>query len=327
MDLLGGLLFVIFVSAVAVIGGRTAKAVTHQIIPGKEPVTYMVIAWEIVTIILFFVRPDMFLHTIGSFEFEMDAVTTAGMLLAVAVMYPIGYHYGPLRLQYVQEFDRETIRPIATYPVVYYYNRKGQLCISLEKLWPTVKTLFGIHCTLDMPLDKIARKYRIVCRSKIIKVKAEDCVSVFRDQPEPYKIKKWIFSAKVTHHKIDIGDYNTIDHVTYLGRTSVFKEATEIATNLNNKVATIEVERTRDHIIAGGQAIRDLRELTMDNELSEEVRASLVDEKKAAEELKRQAILNKLRELGAIATVPVDAAAPAPAAEESAEADGGAQYV
>jgi hypothetical protein len=187
--------------------------------------------------------------------------------------------------------------------------------------------LIGIHCTLDMPLDKIVRKYTMRSRRRILKVILRDCVTVFREPPVAGTVKKWLITWKVRHHIIEIGDYNTIDYLTYLMRTGVFVDATNMAALLNTKIAKVEVERTQDHITAGAKTVADLRDLTMDDELAEEVRKSLDDERKAHGEAKKQATIAKLQKLGVSVTMQVDDGPDDGPPEEPEEKAGGGTHI
>jgi len=301
------MVFIVIVSAIAAVVGRTAKQVTHSLIPGKEPVTYLVIVWGVATFMLFAFRPDLFAFSFtDDLEFKLSGLAMLCMLFAVSVMYPIGYFFAFIRVQYVMEFDKKSAKPKGAYPIIYYYNKSGDLCISEETLWSTIKAMLGAHCTLDMPLDKIVRKYPISARRRILRAHSPDCVSIFRDPPVAGTKKIGPFTFKVNHHAVYIQDYNTIDYLTFLMRTGAFVDSIEIATNLNSRVAAIEVERTEDHIVSGARTMRDLRQLTMDDELAAEVRASLLQEEETKKEHDLQAMIERLKKIGVNVTVPVD---------------------
>jgi len=314
MDLFGHIMFIIIVSAAAAMAGRQAKMITHSLIPGKEPATYLVAIWGVVTFFLYLFYPGMFaphidLSALGypPVGFTMSFTAVLGMLFAVAVMYPIGYHFGIIKVQHIFEFDKETGKPKGVHPIVYYYNRAGDLCIAEQTLLSSIKALLGAHCTLDMQLDKIVRTYPVSVRNRIIRISAPKCVSATREPSVIGTKKIWKYDVIVRHHKIEITDHNLVDHLTFLMRTNAYVKATQIAADLNTKISRVETERTEDHIVAGARTVRDLRDLTMDDELAGEVRQSLQDAKAIEEKVKHEAMVEMLKKMGVTVTAPVEA--------------------
>jgi len=182
------LLVIAAIALLAIVAGRKTSLLTRSMIPGKEPVTFMVYAWLIATFFAYLYHEEWF--------FGVDFDVILAMILTVAIAYPLGYHFAPLRMQGVAEYDFVTKMLIDAYYIVPYTSKKGESCIMEQRIWPKFKAFLGIHSYLIFPFGKAVNTYNVRSAAKFWKTTTKGCVSVIDRSVVTIVIKKGPFKVK-----------------------------------------------------------------------------------------------------------------------------------
>ena len=292
------LLCVLFVTILVLSLGRKIPALTRSLVPFKEPVSYFWFAFIIATYIVYAFIPEWwFLESKLGVDIGTDLFLA--LIATMCIAYPIGYHFGEIRIIYLtivtldENGENEKVK---TNPYVYYYY-KGQLCLQVQGLKHSIKTLLGFHEPMILPFSKIKRYYQVESRSRYLKIKAAKSASCRKHIETPVLIKKFFITWKIIHHEFIIGDHNTEDPIDYMVETSSWITATETTEALNAKVAGLEIERGKDKLTGGITIVRNLRELRIDDDIRQQVEADVTTEKERREKERAEGISEMIKTL------------------------------